>query len=140
MDNTNTPQPTVPPTPVTPAMPQTPVSPPPQAPLPPASGGSSSTKLLIVVLVVVVILICGLVAVVLYKQMNTAKTPSTNYVIDTPVTVVPTAAEPTVPPALSQPVAEDASGIDNEIKILEETVNSTDSSTIKTEDIENITQ
>jgi uncharacterized protein HemX len=144
MDNTNTPQP-VTPAPMEPsappvsAMPQTPMSPPVnQAP---ASGGNGdATKLLMVVLIVVVLLGCGIGGVVLYKQMNATKAPATNYVVDTPVSVAPTEAEPTVPPVLSQPVAEDASGIDNEIKILDETVNSTDSTTIKTEDIQNVTQ
>lgn len=136
MDNTHTPQPVAP----AQAMPQTPMSPP-VSQVPVSGGNGDSTKLLMVVLVVVVLLGCGLGAVILYKQMNTAKkAPATNYVVDTPVSASPTDAAPTVPPVLSQPVAEDASGIDNEIKILDETVSSTDSTTIKTQDIQDVTK
>lgn len=136
MDTQNT---TTNPTPA--AVPQTPMESPQMPPMQ-NSGGNGWTKILVVILLIAVIIGSGVGAMVMYKQMkaNAAKKPATNYVVEDSNGVSPTTAEPTVPPVLSQPVAKDASGIDNEIKILDQTASGTDSTTVKTQDIQNVTK
>lgn len=135
MDTTNT-APTPTPAPV--------AATPPPAPMPPA--GNDSSKMILTIVVLLVIVGCAAGALFLYQKMKEnamVKQPATNYVMEKANAASPTAMpanEPTVDPELSQPVAKDASGIDNEIKILDKTATGTDSTTVTTKDIQNVSQ
>lgn len=100
-----------------------------------------NTKILTALLIVVVVAASGVVTFLLYKQMkaNALKKPATNYVIEG--TNVPTSTiQPTLPAELNQPVAEDASGIDNEIKILDKTANASDTTTLDDSTLRDLNQ
>ena len=141
MDNTNTNINAAPATPM-PEPPPVAEPMPTMPPTPTGNSGSNPTKIILVVLILAVVVASAVGAVLMYQKMkaDAMKAPATNYVVEDANKVTPTSAEPTVPPVLSQPVAQDASGIDNEIKILEETASGTDSTTIKTQDIQDISK